>query len=142
MTSVTVNSNTFSTQTQTALDSYTWPINGQVYTQSGSYDAIIVNAAGCDSTITLDITFSYTGVNDLEKVSFAIYPNPAYDLINIVMPNESVENFVLIDSRGRKVLEGNLSGKETKISVKEFAPGTYLLRVGGEHAPIRVVKID
>lgn len=57
--------NTTSTQTETALDSYTWPVNNQTYNQSGTYTAIIPNEAGCDSTITLDLTMQFTGIEEL-----------------------------------------------------------------------------
>ena len=40
--------------TQSACGSYT--LNGQTYTQSGSYTQTILNAAGCDSVITLNLT--------------------------------------------------------------------------------------
>jgi hypothetical protein len=62
---ITVNDHTFSTQTQTALDSYTWPINGQTYTQSGTYTDTLANAAGCDSVITLDLSMSFIGIETL-----------------------------------------------------------------------------
>jgi len=68
--------NTSSTQTQTAIDSYTWPINGQAYTQSGSYTAVIPNTAGCDSTITLNLTIGFTGIDDLQL-------NPTKKLLKI-----------------------------------------------------------
>jgi hypothetical protein len=55
-----------STQTQTALDSYIWPVNGQTYTQSGMYYDTLTNAAGCDSVITLDLTLSFTGIETLQ----------------------------------------------------------------------------
>ncbi len=63
---VTVNDVTSSTQTQTALDSYTWPVNGQTYLESGTYTAVIPNAAGCDSTITLELTLNFTGIESLQ----------------------------------------------------------------------------
>ncbi len=58
-----------STQTQTALDSYTWPLNGQTYTQSGTYTDTLVNAAGCDSVVTLNLTLSFTGIDELKQNS-------------------------------------------------------------------------
>jgi hypothetical protein len=63
---VTVNDHTFFTETQTALDTYTWPLNGQTYTQSGLYYDTLLNAAGCDSVITLDLTLSFTGIETLQ----------------------------------------------------------------------------
>jgi hypothetical protein len=57
--------NTASTQTTSALDTYTWPLNNQTYTQSGTFSDTIQNAAGCDSTITLNLTLNFTGINEL-----------------------------------------------------------------------------
>jgi hypothetical protein len=58
-----------STQTQTALDSYTWPVNGQTYTQSGTYTDTLTNAAGCDSIVTLNLTLSFTGIEELNPTA-------------------------------------------------------------------------
>jgi hypothetical protein len=58
-----------STQTQTALDAYTWPVNGQTYTQSGTYTDTLTNAAGCDSIVTLNLTLSYTGIEELNPTA-------------------------------------------------------------------------
>ena len=60
---VTVLENAVSTLTQTALDSYT--LNGQTYTQSGTYIQTVPAANGCDSTITLNLTLNFTGINEL-----------------------------------------------------------------------------
>jgi hypothetical protein len=60
---VTVLENAVSTLTQTALDSYT--LNGQTYTQSGTYTQTIPAANGCDSTITLNLTLDFTGIDEL-----------------------------------------------------------------------------
>jgi hypothetical protein len=73
---VIVNNTSSSSQTQSALDSYTWPVNGQTYTQSGTYTATIPNAAGCDSIITLNLSLSYTGIDELS-------PNHGKTLVKI-----------------------------------------------------------
>lgn len=62
---ITVLPTSLSNLTQTAVDSYT--LNGQVYTQSGVFTQIIPAANGCDSVITLDLTLSYTGINELNS---------------------------------------------------------------------------
>ncbi|NBV91146.1 MAG: hypothetical protein EBR91_03140 [Flavobacteriia bacterium] len=61
--SVAVLQNSVSTLTQTALDSYT--LNGQTYTQSGTYTQTVPAANGCDSTITLNLTLNFTGLDEL-----------------------------------------------------------------------------
>ncbi len=53
---VTVNQPTSSSVSATACDTYTWAQNSTTYTTSGVHTATIPNAAGCDSTITLNLT--------------------------------------------------------------------------------------
>jgi hypothetical protein len=60
---VTVLENATSTLTETALDSFT--LNGQAYTQSGTYTQTLTAANGCDSTITLNLTLNFTGIDEL-----------------------------------------------------------------------------
>jgi hypothetical protein len=47
-----------STLNETACNSYTWPANGATYTNSGTYTETLVNAAGCDSIISLNLTIN------------------------------------------------------------------------------------
>ncbi|MBO4751354.1 MAG: gliding motility-associated C-terminal domain-containing protein [Bacteroidales bacterium] len=44
---------TYDTVTAQACQSYHWDVNGQDYTSSGTYDATLQSAMGCDSNITL-----------------------------------------------------------------------------------------
>ncbi|MDF3026907.1 MAG: hypothetical protein K0S23_1214 [Fluviicola sp.] len=53
---LTINQPTTATLNQTACQTYTWPVNGMTYIASGIYTATIMNAAGCDSVITLNLT--------------------------------------------------------------------------------------
>jgi hypothetical protein len=46
------------TVNQTTCNSYTWPANGTTYTNSGTYTTTLVNASGCDSIITLNLTIN------------------------------------------------------------------------------------
>ena len=60
---VTVLESPISTLTETALDSYT--LNGQTYTESGTYTQTLTAANGCDSNITLNLTLNFTGMDEL-----------------------------------------------------------------------------
>jgi gliding motility-associated-like protein len=55
--SVTVNQNSTATLNQTGLDSVN--VNGIWYDQNGQYTQVIPNAAGCDSTITINVNLSF-----------------------------------------------------------------------------------
>ena len=64
---LTIRRSTVYTDNRTACDSYTWPLNGTVYTSSNSTDTIhLSNAAGCDSTVTLNLTINHstTGIDN------------------------------------------------------------------------------
>ena len=53
---LTINQSTGSTNTVTACNSYTWPVNGATYTVSGSYTYTTLNAQGCPHVNTLFLT--------------------------------------------------------------------------------------
>ena len=57
---LTINSSTSNTSNQTSCDSYTWPVNGQTYSASGTYTDISTNASGCMHTDTLDLLVNLT----------------------------------------------------------------------------------
>jgi hypothetical protein len=131
---VTVNEHTTATQTETALYSYTWLINSQTYTQSGTYTAVIPNAAGCDSTITLDLSLDFTGLEDNSQGAlFSIFPNPVQSIINVNADNKLIGDVYFIsDNAGRIVLTGNLNSQNTTIELGNLAGGIYMFRVGDQ----------
>ena len=60
---LTINQSTSSIQNTTMCDSYTWPENNVTYTSGGQYQAILTNAAGCDSTIDLTLIINSADVS-------------------------------------------------------------------------------
>jgi Secretion system C-terminal sorting domain/Beta-propeller repeat len=48
----------YGTENTTACNEYVWPVNGNSYTSSGTYEGVITNFAGCDSIITLNLTIN------------------------------------------------------------------------------------
>jgi len=122
---VTVNEASASTLTESAIDSFT--LNGQTYTQSGTYTQTITNAAGCDSTITLNLTLSFTGLGELTQW-IRIFPNPANDVLNIESTSPLVGEYAMHDAAGRVILQGTFTGMTISIDVRNIAPGTYTLQ--------------
>jgi hypothetical protein len=53
---VTVNQPSANTLNQSIIEGQTFSFNGQQLTTAGTYTATLVNAAGCDSTVTLNLT--------------------------------------------------------------------------------------
>jgi len=126
---LTINTNTSSSISQTALDSYTWPVNNQTYTTTGVYTAVISNASGCDSTITLNLTMSFTGINNLITSKLSIYPNPTngdFTITGLELVG-SVSSLSLTDMNGKVVKV--LDTKTTKFSMASIKPGVYFLNI-------------
>jgi hypothetical protein len=71
---------TTSTITQSACSSYS--LNGQTYTQSGTYTQVRTNVTGCDSTITLNLTINQppTANSNLNNTTFHGASDGAADL--------------------------------------------------------------
>ena len=63
---INVNTPSSSTVNINSCDSYT--LNGQTYNSGGIYTQVIPNAAGCDSTITLDLTLNYSPITPIVTI--------------------------------------------------------------------------
>ncbi len=134
---VTVNNSSASTVTQTATDSYT--MNGQTYTQSGTYTQVIGNVFGCDSTITLILTINTSGLEELLQ-NIRVFPNPTRDLLTIERLEGSIQPYMISDATGRIITEGKLTEKVSIIQLGAFAPGFYSIKIGELTHPVRVMK--
>ena len=128
-----------SSQIQTALDSYIWPVNNQTYTQSGTYSDTIVNAAGCDSIITLNLTLEYTGIDEHNALNVLVSPNPITNQFSI-SGIEQIVSLTLMDMNGKIVK--SLNEKEKSHDVSNLNPGMYFLEVRDENQSymIKVMK--
>jgi hypothetical protein len=139
---LTINPSTSSSISQTALDSYTWPVNNQTYTTTGAYTAVIPNTSGCDSTITLNLTMSFTGINDLSASKLSIYPNPTngdFTITGLELLG-TVSSLSLTDMNGKVVKV--LDTKATKFSMASIKPGVYFLNIisGNKQEVLKIVK--
>lgn len=129
-----------SLQTQTALDTYTWPVNNQTYTQSGTYSDTLVNAAGCDSIVTLNLTLSYTGINELNASQLVVSPNPTKDNFSIsgLELLGTITSLEIKDAAGKVVKV--LDPSATNFSCVGLKAGVYFLAVYSNKTE-RVIKI-
>lgn len=88
----------------------------------------------------VDPTMSIKGIHNGN--GFAVYPNPATDMITI-SANEGLENnsYSISDQLGRVVLTGEISSESQIINIADLAKGVYFLKIGeGNQAMIKVVK--
>ncbi len=137
---VFVSESSSSSQTQTALDTYTWPVNNQTYTQSGTYSDTLVNAAGCDSIVTLNLTLSYTGINELNASQLVVSPNPTKDNFSIsgLELLGTITSLEIKDAAGKVVKV--LDPTTTNFSCVGLKAGVYFLNITSNKLE-RVIKI-
>ena len=74
---LTINAPTTATETAVACNSYTWALDGNTYTNSGLYTTTLVNAAGCDSIVTLDLTINTNLSSNQDITACTAYIWPA-----------------------------------------------------------------
>ena len=126
---VIVNLNSSATINESAIDNYT--LNGQTYTQSGTYTQIIQNTNGCDSTITLNLQLSFTNLNEGLLNELKVYPNPSAGLLFFENAYMNYSEIKMLDPMGRIVLSCNLKSNLNSIDVSMLETGIYFLYFDG-----------
>ena len=136
---VMVNASTSSSQTQVALDTYTWPVNNQTYTQSGIYTDTLVNAAGCDSILTLNLSMEYTGLFDGKQLNAYISPNPVKDQF-VLHGATNLTALNLLDVQGKLVQTFDV--QQDEFSLSNLKPGIYFLElhIGNQCSVFKLMK--
>jgi hypothetical protein len=134
---VTAGAATSSTINATANSSYT--LNEVVYSQSGTYTQTLTNAAGCDSTITLNLTLT-VGIEEGSITNVTLFPNPTSESFTIKTSAPLYGTYSVVDAQGKLVFAGEMTGTETKVNIASVARGIYYLRIPEVSEPLRVVK--
>jgi hypothetical protein len=77
----------------------------------------------------LAITASSVGMNQHynSESQFQIYPNPADEILHLVLPSATAANYAIYDLCGRAVLSGQL--QQAEIGLGQLPKGMYILKV-------------
>lgn len=82
-----------------------------------------------------------TGLHDPQQdIRFSVYPNPATDILSLIMKDQGNYSYQLTDTYGRLVRKGSVKGK-TALYLGGFAKGMYLLQVSDKQGNRRSEKI-
>lgn len=72
----------------------------------------------------------YVGLDEIiDPSTVNIYPNPASDILNVIMDNKGTYDILIYDAIGNVVLSTNTSQLLTKLDVSEFASGVYIMNI-------------
>lgn len=75
--SLTINNGTAETIQESACDAYTSPSGNYTWTTSGTYQDTILNAAGCDSIITVNLTVTNSSLASIQDTVCNTYTSPS-----------------------------------------------------------------
>lgn len=111
-----------------------------------------------DSTYYASVTFEgntieyywgpaepFTGIQETEKGSLKVYPNPTRDILNISFPNmeSKVAMLDVYDLAGNIIHQTRVSETNSQVDIEQFSSGTYFLRIvdGSKVWTSRFVKV-
>jgi hypothetical protein len=106
------------------------------------YTTVILRLAGSSNPLSefnLALSevdpISIVNVQEINNADFAVYPNPAADVLNIQLKNELNNATVsIIDATGRIVLSQALNAKSNTIDTAALNQGLYIIRVNNAGA--------
>ena len=123
-------------------------VNGTVYgpyastanknlTELSLYTGVGTLTSGIDNISINAVNSAVLGTDEIiTKSSLKVYPNPISDIVNITS-DKKISAVSINDLSGKKLIET----KETKLNIKSFSKGIYLLTVKYEDGIIENKKI-
>jgi hypothetical protein len=114
----------------------------------GDYDfwkrvPIDEDGAGGALSEAIPITIWPVNVEKYFRNDVSIFPNPAYDVLNVHMAGIRTGNIQLYDISGKLQYERNITSKETTFNVSDLVSGIYILKLNtdlGEHTEKVLIK--
>lgn len=85
-----------------------------------------------------------TGINsELIDVAFSAYPNPTSDLLQLTVPAAGTSDYSyrLYNLKGDFLKAQRLNASKTTISLADYTPGVYLLKIFNKKSLVKSYKI-
>lgn len=108
-----------------AIDFYIY--HGQTYTQAGTYTQNISNPAGCDSLITLILTFDYLGLETTENDFLKLYPNPTQSNLFVENSHLTGVEIIVLNTEGKILKQIYAENGTAVIDLSTLESGVYFL---------------
>ncbi len=82
------------------------------------------------NNVEVSNTVGVDNFEDVNKPDFYIYPNPANDLLTVVLSNIDDKSIAIIDIQGRVVMEQHIASDRTRLSIGKLEKGIYIVKIG------------
>jgi hypothetical protein len=96
-------------------------------TVNGEYAVIVTLANGCSDTSEC-VLIDYLSLNEITGADIYVFPNPTNDQVTIQMSVMSV-SVQITDAQGKRLSLQEVSNGDN-VSLADYAPGVYFLRIG------------
>lgn len=91
-------------------------------------DILAINTDMDELTVTADETIISTGINDMDKTSINIYPNPVTENYIFIQSAASIQNLSILNILGEEIVVYN-NINSNSIEVPELNNGQYIIKV-------------
>jgi hypothetical protein len=111
-----------------------------VYTTSIGSNGTV--SQGVQQPYEISVITSVEATKDIDLVC-TVYPNPAMDFFTLKIENYDLTNlnFNLLDVTGKILENKRIMGNETIISMNNFPPAIYFLKIYSDNKGIKTFKI-
>jgi len=111
-----------------------------VYTTNTGTESSVAQGVQQPYEISVPTTLEEAKGISLEMV---VYPNPVTDLLRLKVENYETENlrYHLYDINGNVLISNKVEGKDSDISMQNFLPSVYFLKVTDNNKLIKTFKI-
>jgi hypothetical protein len=109
-------------------------------TESGKYKVSIkLSAANETRIISKELDVQQTSVSSIYSNKIKIYPDSAFDVIQVEADNvKKNATYTITDLSGKLILKGQILNGHGKINIARLSKGTYILTIGNEQ--VKVIK--
>ncbi len=99
-------------------------------------------AAGVQQPYEISVSTAIENTEDI-LLDFKAYPNPTTDVLKIRTGERSLESlsYQLFDIKGEILKEGKITGPETSINMRPYAPSVYFIKVIDKQKELKTFKI-
>jgi hypothetical protein len=97
-------------------------------------DSLMLNPSGEDCEYLLN----NVGLDNLNRSSFTLGPNPADQILNIKAPSD-INTIEVFDTKGKLIMTQSNQGSDAIINTSSFATGLYVVKIHG-HALMAPMK--
>lgn len=104
----------------------------------GSYEIIISHKGNLISPQNYSLIFEGNDFTlNTEGFSFednlSVFPNPTFDVLNIISKYSTIEDYELFDLQGRIIEKNRVNGFDASINLRNYPKGIYILKVNSDN---------